>query len=84
MNNKHEHPLLITAYSQTDFKLRLYSLKIGLILSITLIIFNKMNSSIPLIEDHEIEDSVLYKPVQSLAPIIFPSIIKEDDKDSGA
>jgi membrane protein required for colicin V production len=57
-------------------------LKIGLILSITLIIFNRMNSSIPLIEDHEIEDSVLYKPVQSLAPIIFPSIVKDAEKDS--
>ena len=55
------------------------ALKIGLILSIVLIIFTKMNSNIPLIENHEIEDSMLYKPVKSIAPIIFPSIINESE-----
>jgi len=59
------------------------ALKIGLILSIVLIIFNKMNSNIPLIEDHEMEDSMLYKPVKSIAPIIFPSMVSEDDPSSG-
>ena len=59
------------------------ALKIGLILSIVLIIFNKMNSNIPLIEDHEMEDSMLYKPVKSIAPIIFPSMVSEDDSSSG-
>jgi len=58
------------------------ALKIGLILSIVLIIFNKMNSNIPLIEDHELEDSLLYKPVKSIAPIIFPSIIDSEESDS--
>ena len=58
------------------------ALKIGLILSIVLIIFNKMNSNIPLIEDHELEDSMLYKPVKSIAPIIFPSIIDSEESDS--
>ena len=53
-------------------------LKVGLILSVVLIVFNKMNSTIPLVEDHEIKDSILYNPVKSIAPIIFPSIIKED------
>ena len=43
-----------------------------------------MNSTIPLIEDHEIEDSIRYHPVQSIAPIIFPSIIKEDKKEPSA
>ena len=57
------------------------ALKIGLILSVVLIIFTKMNSNIPLIENHEIEDSLLYKPVKSLAPIVFPSIISEEEKE---
>jgi len=57
------------------------ALKIGLILSIVLIIFTKMNSNIPLIEDHELKDSMLYKPVKSIAPIIFPSIINEEEKE---
>ncbi|MBE9488715.1 MAG: CvpA family protein [Bacteroidetes bacterium] len=57
------------------------ALKIGLILSVILIVFNKMNSTIPLIEEHEIEDSILYSPVKSIAPIIFPSIIKADKNE---
>ena len=56
------------------------ALKIGLVLSIILIIFNKMNSTIPLVEKHEIEDSILYKPVKSLAPMIFPNIIEVEEK----
>jgi membrane protein required for colicin V production len=58
------------------------ALKVGLILSIILIIFSKMNRNIPLIEDHEMKDSMLYEPVRSLAPIIFPSIL--EDKESAS
>ena len=58
------------------------ALKIGLILSIVLIIFSKMNSNIPLIEDHEMEDSMLYEPVRSLAPMIFPNFVKEEETAS--
>lgn len=54
------------------------ALKIGLILSIALIVFDKMNKTIPFIDMDELEDSILYKPVKSLAPMIFPYIIKED------
>ena len=60
------------------------ALKIGLVLSIILIIFNKMNSTIPLVEKHEIEDSILYKPVKSLAPMIFPNIIDVEEKKDEA
>jgi membrane protein required for colicin V production len=56
------------------------ALKIGLILSVILIVFNKMNNSLPLIEEHEIKESILYSPVKSIAPFIFPSIIKEEEK----
>ena len=56
------------------------TLKIGLILSIVLIVFNKMNSTIPLVEEHEIKDSVLYTPVKSIAPLLFPSIINKEEK----
>ncbi len=55
------------------------ALKIGLILSVLLIVFNKMNSTIPLVEDEDLEDSILYEPVKSLAPLIFPSIIKTEE-----
>lgn len=61
------------------------ALKIGLILSVLLIVFNKMNSTITFIDEDNIEDSILYEPVKSLAPMIFPSIINggetEEDKE---
>lgn len=55
------------------------ALKIGLILSVLLIVFNKINFTVPYLEEEYIEDSVLFEPIESLAPIIFPIIIKSDD-----
>lgn len=57
------------------------ALKVGLVLSVVLIVFNKMNSTIPLVEEHEIKNSILYIPVKSIAPLIFPSIINEEETD---
>lgn len=37
-----------------------------------------MNRTIPFLEQDDIENSVLYEHVESLAPMIFPYIIKED------
>jgi membrane protein required for colicin V production len=53
-------------------------LKIALILSILVLIFNTLNKTIPFISDEEIESSLLYNPVKSLAPMIFPNFINED------
>ncbi|MEZ4793165.1 MAG: CvpA family protein [Gelidibacter sp.] len=53
------------------------ALKIGLILSIILIVFDSLNSTIPFTDEGTIEDSILYKPVKSLAPMIFPSILEK-------
>jgi membrane protein required for colicin V production len=56
-------------------------LKIGLILSILLIIFDKMNSTITFVDEEHTKDSILYKPVKSLAPMLFPTIIKAELTD---
>ena len=57
-------------------------LKIALILSIVLMIFTKLNKTIPFVSDDELESSVLYEPVKSLAPMILPSLLdSEDDKE---
>lgn len=56
------------------------ALKIGLILSVLLGIFHKMNQTLPFMEDKDLEKSMLYEPVKSLAPMLFPSIIKSDDE----
>lgn len=57
------------------------ALKIGLILSVLLIVFNKLNNTLTFVNEEHIEDSILYKPVKSFAPLIFPNIIKADDHE---
>jgi membrane protein required for colicin V production len=52
-------------------------LKIAMIVSIVLLIFSKLNDSMPFVEKIKVEDSVLYEPVKNLAPSIFPNLIKE-------
>jgi membrane protein required for colicin V production len=55
------------------------ALKIGLILSVVFIFFGKMNDTIPFVKQESLDQSILYKPVKKIAPMIFPSIIKGDD-----
>lgn len=55
-------------------------LKIALILSIVLMIFTKLNKTIPFVSDEELESSVLYEPVKSLAPMILPSLLDSEDE----
>jgi membrane protein required for colicin V production len=54
-------------------------LKIALVLSVLLIVFDRMNSKLPFASDEDIEDSRLYKPVKSLVPMILPSILNNGD-----
>ncbi|SHG88880.1 CvpA family protein [Winogradskyella jejuensis] len=56
------------------------ALKIGLILSVLLIVFNKLNNTLPFMEEEELKESILYKPVKSLAPMIFPTLIKSGEE----
>jgi len=60
------------------------ALKIGLILSIALMVFSKMNRTIPFLGEEDIENSVLYEHVESLAPMIFPYIIKSEETQESA
>lgn len=54
-------------------------LKIGLILSIVLIIFSKLNNKLPFISNEQQENAVLYKPLKKLAPTIFPQFVKVEE-----
>lgn len=58
------------------------ALKIGLILSVLLIVFDSMNNTIPFANEEDLEDSILYEPVKGLAPMIFPSILNKGKEDS--
>ncbi|WP_456441075.1 CvpA family protein [Psychroserpens sp.] len=57
------------------------ALKIGLILSILLIVFDNMNNTIPFADEEDLEDSILYEPVKSMGPMIFPSILNKGKDD---
>ena len=52
-------------------------LKSVLILSVIFVFFAKINSTIPFVKKKTLENSILYSPIESIVPGIFPSIIKE-------
>ena len=58
------------------------ALKIGLILSVLLIVFDNMNNAIPFANEEDLEDSILYDPVKNMAPIIFPSVLNKGKGDT--
>ena len=49
--------------------------KIALIISILLLIFSTLNKTIPFVSDEEIEKSLFYTPVKSLAPKLLPDLM---------
>ena len=49
--------------------------KIALIISVLLLIFSTLNKTIPFVSNDEIEASLLYTPVKSLAPMILPEFM---------
>ncbi len=60
------------------------ALKIALILSVVLNIFDRMNASISFIDEENIENSVLYEPVKCLVPMIFPNILNINDYNNNS
>ena len=57
-------------------------LKIGLILSIILMLFSNVNKTIPFVDQKDIDESVLYEYVSCIAPYFYPVIINIDTKES--
>lgn len=64
-------------------------LKVALILSVFLIVLEKLHANILFVKEADKEGSVLYYPIKSLIPTIFPYVlvngkpIGEDFKDNG-
>ena len=56
--------------------------KLALILSIVLIVFSKLNRTLPFVSEENLQNSVLYNPVKNLAPTLFPSILNKDGDQS--
>jgi membrane protein required for colicin V production len=53
------------------------TLKIALFLSVSFTLFGSINNKIPFIKQETLDESILYNPVKKIAPVLFPSIIKE-------
>lgn len=51
--------------------------KSAFIVSVIIMFFKATNERIELIEVETLENSILYEPVEKIAPIVLPSIIKE-------
>lgn len=49
-------------------------LKVAFILSVILIVLDKMQANIPFVQAADQQESVLYKPLKSLVPTLFPNI----------
>ena len=57
--------------------------KLALILSIVLIVFSKLNRTLPFVSQEGLDNSILYNPIKNLAPTLFPSILsREGDQET--
>ena len=52
-------------------------LKMAVILSVILIIFDSFNTTLPFADEEDLEDSTFYEPIRSLVPTIFPIILEK-------
>lgn len=57
-------------------------LKTGLILSVILLIFSKLNNKLPFLSVEQQESAVLYIPLKNLAPTIFPQFVKVEEGET--
>ena len=57
-------------------------LKSAFVASVIIMFFKATNERIEIVEDQTLEESILYEPVESIAPVILPTIIKQvQEKD---
>ena len=52
-------------------------LKIALIFSVIIMVFDRFNSVITFVKQEDREKSILYEPVRKLAPTLFPTLIRD-------
>lgn len=52
-------------------------IKVAFITSVIIMFFKSTNEEIEIVDDESIEQSVLYEPVASIAPVLLPSILKQ-------
>jgi len=50
-------------------------LKVAFMFSVILIVLDKMNANVPFVNEQGQQESVLYTPIKSLVPTLFPNVI---------
>lgn len=55
------------------------ALKWSLLLSVIFLLFDKFNKTIPFVDKEMLESSVLFYPVKSIVPTLFPAILDDDN-----
>lgn len=53
-------------------------LKFGLILSVLLLFFGRINTAMGFVDKKTIDESILYQPIKNVVPTLFPSILKNE------
>jgi len=56
------------------------ALKWSLILSVIFLLFDEFNKTIPFVEKETLEESILYSPVKSIIPTLFPAIMDKENR----
>lgn len=57
------------------------ALKVAIILGALIIFFERVNSSVGLVKNETMQNSILYEPVKEIGAFIFNAVLKEIDKD---
>ena len=55
------------------------TLKSAVILSVIFMFFDKFNSTIPFVGKETLDNSILYYPIKSIVPTLFPAILDEEN-----
>lgn len=55
------------------------ALKWSLLLSVIFLLFDKFNKTIPFVHQETLEESILFTPVKSIVPTLFPAILDDNN-----
>lgn len=53
-------------------------LKFGIIISVLLLFFGRINTSMGFVDKKTLDESILYEPIKSVIPTLFPSVLKNE------
>ncbi len=57
-------------------------LKMAFIASVIIIFIEAINNKLPIIKQETIQSSILYNPVQKLAPMVLPALMNKNDSEN--